>query len=63
MKSINKKPKSEFEPIIPANVDPIKLADKIKRGMSTRFLREMKFLRQTFFFTPQTNQSDRKKFY
>ncbi|MEK6907122.1 MAG: hypothetical protein AABW45_01200 [Nanoarchaeota archaeon] len=42
----SRKPKDEFKAIIPANVDPIKLADEIKRGMSTRFLREMKRLRQ-----------------
>ena len=28
----------KFKAIIPANVDPIELADKIKRGMTIRFM-------------------------
>mgnify|MGYP001557902686 FL=1 len=42
----SKKFKDEFKAIIPANVDPIKLADKIKKDMSIRFLKEIKMLRQ-----------------
>ena len=32
----------KFKPIIPKNADPIKLADEIKRGMTTRFLKKYK---------------------
>lgn len=31
---------------VPANVDPIKLADEIKRGMAKKFLRDMKHLKK-----------------
>jgi len=37
----------KFKAVIPKNVDPIGLADKIKRGMSIKFLHDMKRLRQT----------------
>ena len=45
MKSINKKPKSEFEPIIPANVDPIKLADDIKGNLTFAWIKRRARLR------------------
>ena len=47
----SKKFKDEFKAIIPANVDPIKLADKIKKGMTTRFLKNIKYKRK-FEFEP-----------
>lgn len=32
---------AKLKPIIPANVDPIKLADEIKRGMTKRVMRDL----------------------
>ena len=40
----------KFKPIIPANVDPIKLADEIKRGMATEWLK-----RYNKFFKPKSH--------
>lgn len=34
----------KFRSVIPKNVDPIKLADEIKRGMSKKFLKRLKML-------------------
>ena len=36
----------KLKPIIPANVDPIKLADEIKRGMSTKFFEDVDEIRK-----------------
>ncbi|MBI2659038.1 hypothetical protein HYX05_02985 [Candidatus Woesearchaeota archaeon] len=37
---------AKLKPIIPANVDPIKLADEIKRGMTKKFFKEIKNIRK-----------------
>lgn len=34
----------KFKAKIPKNIDPIKLADEIKRGMSKKFLKRLKML-------------------
>ena len=33
---------AKFKPIIPVNVDPIKLADEIKGDLTTEFIKRMK---------------------
>lgn len=33
---------AKLKPIIPANVDPIKLADEIKGDLTTEFIKRMK---------------------
>lgn len=47
----------KIKPIIPQNVDPIKLADEIKKGMTTRFLKKYKSHLKTKSRLAQQSQS------
>ena len=52
-----KKVEEEFKPIIPANVDPIKLADKIKGDLTGKWLESIKRIRARRFKSLRVKQS------